>query len=79
MLRRYGWVSLILLLTACTTASRGPEGETRYRYSTFDFSGQSWTAQKKQCEGLSMKPKHIDTECGFFFCTSRYVCAPLTP
>jgi hypothetical protein len=64
----------MLLLAACTTTKLGSDGETRYRYSVFDFSGKSWVIQKQRCEALGMKPKHLDTECGFLFCTSRYGC-----
>jgi hypothetical protein len=64
----------MLLLAACTTTKLGSDGETRYSYSMFDFSGKSWEIQKQRCEALGMKPKHLDTECGFLFCTSRYGC-----
>ena len=69
---------LVVMLSACTSTSSGPDGETRYRYSTFDFSGKSWVAQKQYCETLGMKPKHLDTVCGFLLCTSRYACEPKT-
>lgn len=70
----YRLVLALLVLTGCTTMGQGPEGETRYRYSTFDFSGKSWTLQKERCSAQGMKPKHLDTECGFLLCTSRYSC-----
>jgi hypothetical protein len=63
-----------LLVAACTTTNVGLDGETRYRYSVFDFSGKSWAMQKQRCEVLGMKPKHLDTECGLLLCTSRYGC-----
>ncbi|MCX7215620.1 MAG: hypothetical protein NTZ96_04675 [Burkholderiales bacterium] len=64
----------VLLVAACTTTNVGLDGETRYRYSAFDFSGKSWVMQKQRCEALDMKPKHLDTECGLLLCTSRYGC-----
>lgn len=64
----------VLLLAACTTVKLGSDGEARYRYSVFDFSGKSWAMQKQRCEALGMKPKHLDTECGLLLCTSRYGC-----
>lgn len=69
---------LVFMLSACTTTSNGPDGETRYRYSTFDFSGKSWVAQKQRCETMGMKPKHLESVCGFLLCTSRYTCEPKT-
>jgi hypothetical protein len=65
---------LLLLSSGCTTTGIGTDGETRYRYSAFDFSGKTWALQKKRCEALGMKPKHVDTDCGFLICTSRYIC-----
>jgi hypothetical protein len=67
-------VIFALLVAACTTTSVGLDGETRYRYSVFDFSGKSWAMQKQRCEALGMKPKHLDTECGLLLCTSQYTC-----
>ena len=67
-------VMVALLVAACTTTNVGSDGETRYRYSVFDFSGKSWAMQKQRCETLGMKPKHLDTECGLLLCTSRYSC-----
>jgi hypothetical protein len=52
------------------------DGVTSWRYSAFDFSGDSWARQKQRCEALSMKPRHLGTECGFWTCTSRYRCEP---
>lgn len=78
MLARALMLTLAAMLCACTTTSTGPDGETRYRYSTFDFSGKSWAVQKQRCEALGMKPKHLDTACGFFLCDSRYACEPKT-
>jgi hypothetical protein len=63
-----------LMSAACTTTKLGSDGEARYHYSVFDFSGKSWAIQKQRCEALGMKPKHLDTECGLLFCTSRYGC-----
>jgi hypothetical protein len=67
-------IMLAPVVAACTTTNVGSDGETRYRYSVFDFSGKSWAMQKQRCEALSMKPKHLDTECGLLLCTSRYGC-----
>ena len=67
-----------LLVVACTTTSVGLDGETRYRYSVFDFSGKSWAMQKQRCEAVGMKPKHLDTECGLLLCTSQYSCEAKT-
>jgi hypothetical protein len=63
-----------LMVAACTTTNISLDGEKRYRYSVFDFSGKSWGMQKQRCETLGMKPKHLDTECGLLLCTSRYSC-----
>jgi len=74
MFRWLGAVGFLLITSACTTISTKTNGETSYRYSAFDFSGKTWALQKKQCEAHGMKPKHIETDCGFFLCISRYVC-----
>jgi len=74
MLRWFGGLCFLLVCSACTTNSTGANGEASYRYSAFDFSGKTWALQKQRCEALGMKPKHLDTDCGFFLCTSRYVC-----
>ena len=71
-------VMVALLVAACTTTNVGSDGETRYRYSVFDFSGKSWVMQKQRCEALGMKPKHLDTECGLLLCTSQYSCETKT-
>lgn len=62
------------VLGACTSVSVGSQGEASYRYSSFDFSGASWASQKKRCEALQMKPRHLATDCGFWTCVSRYDC-----
>jgi len=67
-------MGMLLLASGCTTTSPGNRSETLYRYSAFDFSGKTWALQKKQCEALGLKPEHLDTDCGFFICTSRYTC-----
>lgn len=67
---------LALLSAACTTTMAGLDGEARYRYSVFDFSGKSWVMQKQRCDALGMKPKYLETECGLLLCTSRYRCEP---
>ena len=71
-------VMVALLVAACTTTNVGSDGETRYRYSVFDFSGKSWVMQKQRCEALGMKPKHLDTDCGLLLCTSQYSCETKT-
>lgn len=65
---------LCLLLCGCASSSVSPDGMTRYRYSSFDFSGDSWTAQQKLCAQRKLKPVHLGTDCGFWTCTSRYTC-----
>jgi hypothetical protein len=66
--------AVVVLLTACSAVRVGPDGSAQYRYSTFDFSGNSWAAQKQRCESLHMKPRHLSTDCGFWTCVSRYDC-----
>ena len=63
-----------LLLSGCASVSINPDGEARYRYSTFNFSGASWAAQKHHCESQGKKPRHLGTDCGFWTCVSRYDC-----
>lgn len=66
----------LLVLGACASTSTLQDGSTSYRYSTFDFSGDTWAQQKRRCEALSLKPRHLGTDCGFWTCTSRYDCEP---
>jgi hypothetical protein len=73
---RAATAGLWLALAGCTSMSLHEDGDTSWRYSAFDFSGDSWTRQKQRCEALSMKPRHLGTECGFWACTSRYRCQP---
>ncbi len=67
-------VSALLLQSACSSVGLEPSGVVRYRYSAFDFSGDSWAAQKRRCEALHLKPRHLGTDCGFWTCVSRYDC-----
>ena len=69
-------IAALGLLGACSSVSVGPGNEASYRYSAFDFSGDSWAAQKKRCGSLGMKPRHLGTDCGFWTCVSRYDCEP---
>ncbi len=75
MSRRASLVFLLgVLACGCASTHTSPEGVTSYRYSTFDFSGKSWTIQQRRCEAFGMKPRHLGTDCGFWMCTSRYDC-----
>lgn len=65
---------LLLALGGCASVAEQADGTASYRYSAFDFSGNSWAQQKRRCEALSQKPKHLGTDCGFWICTSRYAC-----
>lgn len=64
----------VSLLSGCSTVSVTPDGIASYRYSTFNFSGDSWAAQKRRCEAQHLKPRHLGTDCGFWTCVSRYDC-----
>lgn len=66
---------LSLLLGACASHTQSPDGSVSYRYGSFDFSGDSWTAQQRLCAARKMKPVHLGTDCGFWTCTSRYACS----
>ena len=66
----------MLLIAGCASVSIAPDGEASYRYSAFDFSGDSWVAQKRRCAASNMKPLHLGTDCGFWTCVSRYRCEP---
>lgn len=73
--RRLASVGLAwLALGGCASVAVQQDGTVSYRYSSFDFSGDSWARQKQRCEALSLTPRHLDTTCGFWTCTSRYVC-----
>lgn len=63
-----------LALAGCASTDVHQDGTTSYRYSAFDFSGDSWAQQKRRCEALSLKPRHLGTDCGFWICSSRYAC-----
>ena len=76
MARILAALAMLSLLGACASVSVGTGGEANYRYSAFDFSGDSWAAQKKRCSALGMKPRHLGTDCGFWTCASRYDCEP---
>ncbi len=67
-------LAALLMLGACSSVSVGRDGQASYRYSSFNFSGDSWSAQKRRCEPLGMKPRHLGTDCGFWTCVSRYDC-----
>lgn len=67
------WLAL-LAFGGCASMHVHPDGTTSYRYSTFDFSGDSWARQQRSCEALSLKPRHLGTDCGFWTCSSRYAC-----
>ncbi len=62
------------LLSGCASTSINPDGVVSYRYSTFNFSGDTWTEQQRRCAAQAMKPRHLGTDCGFWSCVSRYVC-----
>ena len=64
----------LMPLAGCASVSIAPDGEASYRYSAFDFSGDSWAAQKQRCAATNMKPAHVGTNCGFWTCVSRYRC-----
>jgi uncharacterized protein YceK len=63
-----------VLLSGCTSVIVSSNGEASYRYSTFNFSGDSWAVQKRRCEVQDLKPRHLGTDCGFWTCVSRYDC-----
>ncbi len=75
-LRAAGGGLLLLALGACASVADHGDGTASYRYSAFDFSGDSFARQKRRCEALSMKPRHLGTDCGFWTCSSRYRCEP---
>ncbi len=71
------WFALaivLLLLAACTTTRAQPDGSITYTYSAFDFSGDAWKAQQRQCAPQGKKPADLGTECGFWICRSRLGC-----
>lgn len=76
MIRPAMLAMVALLLCGCASTSAGPDGAASYRYSAFNFSGDSWAAQKRRCEPLGMKPRHLGTDCGFWTCVSHYDCQP---
>lgn len=75
-LRAAAAVLWLLSLGGCTAMSLHEDGTASWRYSAFDFSGDSWAQQKRRCEALSMTLRHLGTECGFWTCSSRYRCEP---
>lgn len=74
MMRALVVVAMLMFMSACASVTAGPDGQASYRYNTFDFSGDSWGAQKRRCEMLGMNPRHLGTDCGFWTCVSRYDC-----
>jgi uncharacterized protein YceK len=76
MMRILITISVLVSLGACSSVRIDPHGKSSYRYSSFNFSGDSWTAQKRRCEAQGMKPRHLGTDCGFWTCVSRYDCEP---
>ena len=74
MMRSLIVVLIALMLGACASVNMGPRGEASYRYSTFNFSGDSWAAQKRRCEAQGLQARHLGTDCGFWTCVSRYDC-----
>lgn len=71
---RIALLCLLLPLGGCASTAAAPDGSVTYRYSSFDFSGNSWTAQQRLCAARKMKPVHLGTDCGFWTCSSRYTC-----
>ena len=67
-------LAVSLLLAGCASVNIASNGDASYRYSAFDFSGDSWAAQKQRCAAVNRKPLHLGTDCGFWTCVSRYRC-----